>query len=276
MRNAWAVCRREFLSYFITPIGYIVVGVYAAISGVGFAAIFITHCRMTEDPTAYGLEAIPDLEEGFLSPFLVFCGQLVLFIGPLITMRLLAEEKNRGTVELLLTHPLRDRDIVFGKYFAALGVVLVLMAAVGIHLVVMASFVTVEPAVLWFGLLAVFLMSAAFMSLGLFVSAFANNQITAATMTFALWFLSYILGTYGGELPDANPAPETWADGLRSVVGFGYAVIRGLIVELPLDAHAGEMALGIVQPQDIAYYLLFSAFFLFLTFRVLDSRKWRA
>ncbi|MBN2309231.1 MAG: ABC transporter permease subunit [Candidatus Hydrogenedentes bacterium] len=276
MRNTWAVCKREFMSYFITPIGYVVVGTYTAISGVGFAATFIIHCRMTQNPSMFGLDGIPDLEEGFLSPFLVFCGQLVLFIGPLITMRLLAEEKSRGTMELLSTHPLRHRDIIFGKYLAALGVLLVLLAVIGAELVIMSYYVNVEPAVLWFGLLAVFLMSAAFMSLGLFVSAVTRNPITAATMTFGLWFISYILGTFGGSLPEANPAPESLSEGLRHGIGLVYAVFRGVVVELPLDAHAGEMALGIVQPQDAVYYLLFSAFFLFLTFRALESRKWRA
>ena len=119
MRNIWAVCWREFVSYFITPVGYIIVGTYAVISGLGFTASFLWHARATQSPADYQFEGVPNLEEFFLSPYLVFCGQLMLFIGPLITMRLLAEERNRGTIELLLTHPLRDRDIVFGKYGAA-------------------------------------------------------------------------------------------------------------------------------------------------------------
>ena len=79
----------------------------------------------------------------------------------------------------------------------------------------------------------------------------------------------------GEDMPEANPAPEGWPGTLRSVIGFFYTLVRGLIVELPIDAHAREMALGIVQPVDIAYYVLFSAFFIFLTFRALESRNWR-
>ncbi len=276
MSNIWAVCKREFASYFITPVGYVVVGTFAAVSGLGFAASFLFYCKVSVSPTEYAYQGVPDFEETLLSPFLVFCGMLLMFIGPLVTMRLLAEEKNRGTMELLLTHPLRDREIIFGKYLAALGMLLVMMAVLGVHLGVVAYFVDIEPAVLVFGLVTVFLMGAAFISLGLFVSALASNQITAGTMTFALWLVSYILGTLSEDLPKENPAPEAWAETLRQVIGSCYGVFRALVQELPLDAHAREMAQGVVQPKDIAYYVLFAAFFFFLTFRAFESRKWRA
>lgn len=224
----------------------------------------------------YGYSGVPDFEETLLSPFLVFCGMLVMFIGPLVTMRLMAEERNRGTMELLLTHPLRDREIVAGKYGASLGMLLAMMGAVGIHLCIVNYFVEVEPMVLVFGLLAVFLMGAAFLSMGLFISALCSNQVTAGTATFGIFFLFYILGALAEDLSKKNPAPPGWPETLRAPVGAAYGVFRSLVQELPLDAHAKEMAQGIVAPYDIAYYILFSAFFLFLTFRALESRKWRA
>ena len=276
MRNTWAVCKREFASYFVTPVGYVVVGAFAVIAGLGFCASFLFYAKVSVSPTDYAYPGVPDFEETLLSPYLVFCGMLIMFIGPLVTMRLLAEERNRGTMELLLTYPLRDREIVFGKYFAALGMLLVMMGVLGVTLGTVAYFVNVEPAVLLFGLLTVFLMGAAFISLGLFVSALASNQVTAGVMTFALWLISYILGTLGEDLPADNPAPATWAEPLRAALGFCYGVFRRLVAELPLDAHAREMTQGVLEPKDVAYYVLFAAFFLFLTFRALDSRKWRA
>lgn len=276
MRNAWAVCKREFASFFVTPVGYVVVATYAAISGLGFAATFILFCRITQAPSDYGYQGIPNFEELMLSPFLVFCGQLLLFIGPLITMRLLAEERNRGTMELLLTHPLRDREIVFGKYLASLGIVVVLMGIVGIDLVMISRYTDVEPAVLVFGIITVFLMSAAFMSLGLFVSAMTSSQITAGILTFGLWFVSYILGTFGEDMPEQLTIPAQYAGAFHSVAEFVYGIFRQLVIELPLDGHAEDMAQGIVAPADIAYYVLFTSLFLFLTFRALESRKWRA
>ncbi len=277
MRNIWAVCKREFASYFTTPVGYVVVGVFSLISGLGFATSFIFYARITAAPSAYDYPGVPDFEERLLSPYLVFCGILIMFIGPFITMRLMAEEKHRGTMELLLTHPLRNRDIIFGKYFAALGMLLVMMGIIGVQLGVMAHYVEhVEMAVLFFGLLTVFLMSASFVSLGLFISAMARNQITAAAMTFGVLFVSYVLGSLGGDLPDTLAVGATWSAGLQRAVAFFYGLFRSLVSELALDAHAKNMAQGIVQPEDIAYYVLVAAVFLFLTFRVLDTRKWRA
>ena len=275
MRNIWAVFKREFAGYFLTPIGYVVVGVVALISGFAFSASLLAYAKVSQDPSMHGYSTVPDFEEWLLSPFLVFCGMLIMFLSPLITMRLLAEERHRGTIELLLTHPLRDRDIIFGKYFAAMGMVLVVIGVIGVDLALLSTLVAVEPVVLIFGLLTVFLMGAAFISLGLFVSSVTRNQITSGTITFAINLLFYIVGGLGKDLPEANPAPEQWPALFQRIVGGGYQLFRLFLVELPADVHAKDMAQGIFQPQDIAYYLLFSAFFLFLTFRALESRNWR-
>lgn len=275
MSSTWAVCKREFKAYFLTPIGYVVVGLIAIIAGMSFSISFITHADITQNPSLYSYTAVPDFEETFLSPYLVFCGTLIMFLTPLITMRLLAEERNRGTIEFLLTQPLRDREIIFGKFLAALGMLGTMLLVVVVNLFIMGYFVRVEPPVLVFGLLTVFLMGAACISLGLFVSSVTKTQIMSGTITFGVTLILFILGNLGEDMPEANPAPEGWPDTLRSVIGFFYTLVRGLIVELPVDAHAREMALGIVQPVDIAYYVLFSAFFIFLTFRALESRNWR-
>lgn len=162
MSRIGAVFGRELKSYFVTPVGYVIVGAYALIAGLGFTLQFIMYAWQSQSPSSYGLTGVPDFEEHMLSPYIVFCGFLIMFIGPLVTMRLLAEERARGTMELLLTHPLRDRDIVWGKYLASLALLLVLLVPVGVHLGIVAYFTDVEPAVLLVGLPAVFLMGAAF------------------------------------------------------------------------------------------------------------------
>lgn len=275
MRRAWAVGKREFKSYFHTPIGYVVIGMFAAIAGLGFTLQFLEYARISQAPSTFGHQGVPDFEEWLLSPFLVFCGVLIMFLSPLTTMRLLAEERHRGTVELLLTHPLRDRDIVFGKFGAALGMVVVMIGIVGINLLVISHFVPVEAAVLVFGILTVFLMGAAFTALGLFVSSITRNQVTAGTITFGLNLLLFIAGNLGESLPESYPLPDGWPQLFQGAFALLYTVFRGLLLELPVDAHAREMAQGIFQPQDIAYYVLFTTFFLFLTFRALESRNWR-
>ena len=276
MTAAMAVCKREFKAYFLTSIGYVIVSIVAVLCGLSFSLQFLEYAQISQDPTTYGYATVPDFEEYLLSPFLVFCGVLLMFLSPLITMRLLAEEKNRGTMELLLTQPLRDRDIIFGKYAAALAMVGVMLLIISIDLAVVAYFTNVEPAVLVLGLLTVFLMGAAFISLGLFVSAITANQITSGAITFGLSLVLFILGNVGQDLPAENPAPAGWPEALRNGIGAVYNVFRGFLQEMAVDAHAREMAQGILQPQDILYYILFSAFFLFLTFRALESRNWRS
>jgi len=153
---------------------------------------------------------------------------------------------------------------------------LVMMAVVGVDLIIMAFYVNVEPTVLIFGLCTVFMMGAAFLSLGLFVSAMSSNQVTAGTLTFGFSLVLYVIGTLAGDLPKKNPAPEAWAEGFRNMVGSLYDFFRALVQQLAFDAHAKEMTQGVLRPEDITYYLLITAFFLFLTFRALESRKWRA
>lgn len=275
MKRILAVFRREFSSYFLTPVGYVVVGMFAAISGIAFTLSLIGYAKMSIAPTDYGYNTTPDLGETLLSPYLVFCGMLFMFLSPLITMKMVAEEKNRGTMELLWTWPLRDRDVIFGKYLAGLAMLLVMLCITGVHLALLGNIARVEPAILVFGLLAVFLMGAAFVSLGLFISSITRSQITSGTTTFGLSLLFYVAGNLGEKMPAGNPAPAAWPELLRGVMGALYALVHGLVLELPVDTHAGEMALGVVYPKDIGYYVLFSAFFLFLTFRVFESRNWR-
>lgn len=275
MNNAWAVCKREFGAFFSTPVGYIVVGTFALISGLGFTASFLFYGVMTESPSAYSFTAVPDFEETFLSPYLVYCGMIMMFLGPLITMRLLAEERNQGTIELLFTFPLRDRDIIAGKFGAALLMLLLMIGVLVFNLGIVYYFVDVEPAVLGFGLITVFLMGAAFLSAGLFVSALCRSQITAATLTFGIFFFLFVIGYFAENMPEANPAPEAWPESSRAAIGAGYGLVRALVTELPMDNHAKDMAQGIFQPHDIVYYLAFTAFFIFLTFRALESRNWR-
>jgi len=276
MRNTWAVCKREFASYFSTPVGYAAAGIFSALAGLGFAVYFIDYATLSQSPRLYGFTTAPDFEETMLSPYLVFCGQMIMFLSPLLTMRLLAEERHRGTIELLLTYPLRDREVIFGKYLAALGMVAVLLLFVGVQVGLVGHYARVEPAVLVMGVVTVFLMGAAFSSLGLFVSSITRNQVTSGTLAFGLCLLLYFVGIMGEFLPKANPTPTAWPALARAVAGVAYGLFRGFIVELDLDAHAKQMAQGVVRPTDLVYYPLFSIFFLFLTFRALESRNWRS
>jgi len=276
MSGAWAVCKRDVKAYFTTPVGYVVLGTFALICGLLFNASFLAYALATESPSTYDLAAVPDFEEYFFSPFLVGCASIMMFIGPLITMRLFAEEHNQGTAEMLFTFPLRERDIIAGKYAAGLAIILAQVGVLAVHVIIMSRYVPVEPTVLVFGLCAVFMMGSAIVSLGLFVSALCRSPITAATVTFGLFLVFFMVGYFGEDLSEDNPAPAAWSEEMRTVAGTAYSAYRTLITELPMQAHAETMAEGIFQPADIAYYVLFSAFFLFLTQQALAVRRWRA
>lgn len=276
MRNAWAVCKRELRGFFTTPVGYVVLGAFALITGMYFARAFILYAAYTESPDEIGLDAVPALEEWMVSPYLVLCGQIIMFLGPLITMRLLAEERNRGTMELLLTYPLTDREIVWGKYLASVCLVCIMTCVVVVHLSIVYYFTEIEFSVLVFGVLTVILMGSAFTSMGLFVSALSSNQITAGVLTFALWLGSYITGRFAEELPEGVAVSASWPPFAQDLALFAYQLFRAVMVQLPLDAHAEHMAEGVVEPRDVAYYLIVIAFFLFLSMRAVESRRWRA
>lgn len=276
MSRAWAICKRELRAFFTTPIGYIVLGMYALVAGLGFTASFLFFAKISQSPSTYDYAAIPDFEETFLSPYLSYCGLVFMFIVPLLTMRLFAEERNQGTIELLFTHPLRDRDIVFGKYLAGLLLVLAMVLLLIVEVTLVYRYTQVEAAVLALGMVSVLLMGAAYLSVGLFVSALCKNQITAAVMTFGVFFLLFILGYFAGELPEKNEALQTWPENYRLIAAGLYGLFRGIAMSLPVEAHARELAEGILRPTDLVYYPLFCVFFLFLTFRALEARRWRA
>jgi ABC-2 type transport system permease protein len=176
---------------------------------------------------------------------------------------------------MLFTHPLRDRDIVFGKYGAALAILALMFVITGVNMGIVNYFVDVEMEVLLFGLLSFFLMGASFLSMGLFVSSMCRTQITAATLTFAFYFVFYMMGYMADRMPEVLSVPAEWSAPVVANATALYDGLRAFVNELPIDAHARQMAQGIYQPADIAYYVLFILFFLFLTFRSLEMRKWR-
>ena len=276
MRRTWAICRREFAAYFLTPVGYVAVGSFAVLAGLGFRNMFFEYMRVSQEPSAYGFTTVPDFEEYFLNPFLLYCGLLVMFLAPLITMRLLAEEKHRGTVEQLYTLPLRDRDIVFGKYLAAMGMVAVMLLVIMVDLAVVFWFTEVEPLILLSGLLSVLLMGAAFIALGLFISSVTRSMMTAATLTFGANLGQFFLGDLVARLPGAGDAPDEAGNVAARTLLLVYDAVLQAVARLAADAHVKDLTLGLFRLEDVVFYVLYAAFFIFLTFRALESRFWRA
>ena len=165
MKSAWNIAKREFVSFFVTPSGYVVLGLIALLTGIAFVLSFLTYVQISQSPFQFGYTMVPDFEETFLSPYFVFCGIMIMFLSPLITMRLISEEYHKGTMELLLTYPLRDRDIIFGKFASALTILLLAVVLIAINVFLLLPFTDMEWSVFLFGLCSVFLMGMAILSL---------------------------------------------------------------------------------------------------------------
>jgi ABC-2 type transport system permease protein len=175
-------------------------------------------------------------------------------IVPLLTMRLLAEEKKNGTIELLLTYPIQELAVVLGKYLATLLVIVILLALTTINIFMISRFGVVEWGPVLTGYGGLILLAAGFVSLGLFASALTQNQIIAAVLGFGTLLMFWIIG---------------WAG---SVSGPG---VGKVVNYLSLLEHLEPFTKGILDTRDIMYYLTFLVFFIFLTLRYLDSQKIR-
>jgi ABC-2 type transport system permease protein len=230
-----AVYRREMAAYFQSPVFYVVAFVFLGIFGYLYYA----------GVGSYAIDMV-------LTPLLHDMSVVMLLVMPLLTMRLFSEERRSGTIELLFTYPLRDAGTLFAKVAAAFSLFALILAATLPCIVYLGSITKLDPGTVIASYLGLLLLGAAFQSLGVFASSLTENQIVAAIASFGALLLFWLLG-FVQEL----------------------AGDRGLIAYLSIVGHFDAFARGVVDTRDVAYYLLFSAFFLFGTLRVLETTRWR-
>ena len=189
-----------------------------------------------------------------LSSFFGNLAVIFLFIVPLFTMRLLAEEKRSGTMELLFTFPLTDWGVIMGKFLAALLLYALLLAITVLYSLAFATVLKLDWGAIAVGYLGLLLLGGAFLALGLFCSSLTENQIIAAIIAFSLMLLFWIIGWYEELGPPAY---------------------QGFFKYISTMGHFDAFSRGVLDTRDILYYLGFIFFFLFLTKRQLESRQWR-
>ncbi len=180
---------------------------------------------------------------------------VLLFLVPLLTMRLLAEEKRSGTAELLFTYPLTDWAVILGKFLAALLIYAILLGCTVIYALALGLITRVDPGVLLASYLGLVLLASSCMALGLFASSLTENQIIAGVVGFALVLLFWIIG-WVKEVGSGLPAT--------------------ILPLFSLLDHFENFTRGVIDTRDLVYHLSFIYFFLFLTKRQLESRRWRA
>ena len=246
MTGFLATLQRELRAYFLSPLAYVVLTLFLVVNGFVFWLI---------------LSFLTDPRSRIGAPLELFFGQTVffwlvlLFVTPILTMRLIAEERKSGTIEVLMTAPVSEAQVVLGKYAAALVFYLFLWLPTLVYVAIIAWYGSVDPGPVASGYLGILGIGAVFLAIGIFASGLARNQIVAAILTFALVVLLFSFG-----LLESLVNSPFW----KQV--FGY---------LDLWQHMDDFSKGIVDSRRLVYYLSTTAFFLFLTTRVLEVKKWR-
>lgn len=237
IRNIVAITERELRSYFVSPVAWVVTAMFIAMWGFLFAAI-----------VAGGREAV-------LRPLLNNFSVTFLLAGPLLTMRLIAEEARSGTLELLLTQPIREVELVLGKYVASV-VFLLFMLIITVYFPIMLEiFGNPDEGPMIAGYLGVVLQGMAFLSVGLIASALTQNQIVAAVITFVTLLLLWL------------------SDALANTVLGGTAadVVRYISITKRFE----DMPRGVIDTKDVVFFLAIVAASLFITTQIITARRWR-
>ena len=237
MRTVQAVAWKEIQIYFGGPTAYIVGLIFLALTGVSFVR-------------SLGV-AFP---EASLSTFFQWTPVMLILMAPALTMRLLAEEQKLGTLELLLTSPVRDWEVVLGKYLASLMFLLATLFLTLYYTILLAVFASPDPGPIYAGYLGLVLVAAVALSVGMLTTTLTSNQIVAAIVAMGVLLAMYFVDVASGV-----------AGGLGST----------LINEIGLNSHFEDFAKGVIDTKHIVYFISLTTFFLFLTIRALESRRWR-
>jgi ABC-2 type transport system permease protein len=250
MRNIWIIARRDLRAQFNSPVAYVVIG--GTMFLVGVLVFLIPHVGNAFMGNFWELDrATMDQMFLYLPPL------MSLFVVPAVTMRTIAAEKGSGTLELLITMPVRDSDVILGKFFASLAVVLVLLAATLLYPIAMFVWPwhlgPLDWPTVWSGYLGCLLFSAASVAVGMMLSSLTESDVIAFFMTSATLSVLYAIGWMASLIPG----------GLGDAVEF-----------LSFQTRYQSFARGLIDTRAILYFLSVATVCILVSFRSLESRKW--
>lgn len=245
MRSAWIIAKRELAAIFVQPIAYVFAIAIVGITGLIFSAQISLY---VQQPGA----GVPVTVEQPLGLF----NFLLVFLVPAVTMRLLSEEQRGGTMELLMTLPVRDGEVVLGKFLAAFIFHLSTVALTLIYPLILLNFGNPDVGPILTSYLGVLLWGAALLGIGIFASALSENQMVSFMVAAGIILFFYLA---------AIPA-QYFALSPR---------IAEFFTQLAFEGHSSSFLSGIILVQDVVYYVMVTAIFLFAAARVLESRRWR-
>ena len=251
MNNVLAIARKELRSYFASPIAYIVIGLFAVIFGIFFGVILLNFNQASQQG---GGQAV-NVNEQLIRPVFLNSVVVFLFMLPIVTMRSYAEEKRSGTIELLLTAPLTDLQIILGKFTGAMSLYASMLLVTVLSMGALFFFGTPEVKPLLTTYLGLLLMGGCFVSVGLLISSFTSNQIVAGAVTFGVFLILWVINW------PAPFAPWPW---LQTFLNYASIV-----------DHFDDFSRGVLDTKHVVYYISFIAVGLFLTARSVDTERWR-
>ena len=256
MRNTLAIAHKEVRAYFASPIAYIVIGFFALLFGWFYIGILDWFVRQGMQMGQFGMQGPQNMNvnQQMIRPLLLNMTVVFLFLLPLVTMRTYAEEKRSGTIELLLTSPLTDLQIVLGKFLGAMVLYSAMLAVTMIHFGLLFKFGNPDWKPLAVAYLGLFLFGGCFVSVGLFISSLTKNQIVAGAATFGVFLSLWVVDWIGQSL---GPTGES------------------ITKYLSMTEHLDDFVKGVIDTKHLVYYVSFITFGLFLTMRSVDAERWR-
>ena len=253
--KVWPIFKKEMRLYFTSPVAWVIITMFLFIAGYFFYSIFAFY-TLASMQSAMNPQMARELNvtDSVLRPLFSNVSVILLLLMPLITMRLFAEERRSGTIELLLTYPVRDGAVLVGKYLAALALYAIMLALTLLYPGILIYFARVEWGPLLTGYLGLLLMGATFLAVGIFASSLTENQIVAAITTFGTLLLLWVVG---------------WS---AEYVGGPWGRV---LSHLSILEHFDTFARGVLDTKDVIFYLDVTIVALFLTLRSLEARRWK-
>ena len=238
MNRATAIARREFLSYFRSPIAYVATALFLLISGLMFYGDFVPG-----QPAA-------------MRTILNWMVWLLVFILPVLSMGLLSQEWASGTIETLMTAPVNEPEVVLGKFFGNLLLLIVMLLPTLLYVVLLVLYARPDFGPIFSGYLGIILVGALFISVGLFCSSLTRSQMIAAISAVTILFLITIVPYWAGLQPGLRPSLRT-------------------VVDQTVYRRYSDFSKGVIDLGNIVFFLAATAVFLFVTIKVLESRRWK-
>jgi ABC-2 type transport system permease protein len=254
MTNVLAIAQKELRAYFASPIGYVVICLWAILYGFFFASLLGYFVRQSMQMGQFGQSQPVNINEQMIRLLFQNTTILILFLMPLITMRTYSEEKRSGTIELLLTSPVTDLEIILGKFLGALALYAAMLAVTLIHIGILFIYGNPEWKPIATTYLGLLLFGACFISVGLLISSLTKNQIIAAAVSFGVFLMLWIID---------------W------MASFSGPTVSSVLTYLSVIGHLEDFTKGVLDTTHLVYYLSFISFGLFLTAKSVDMERWR-